>query len=53
MEQKLIKERNINKFKADGIVSGMFINKDNDWNTLKNDETINTFFETLKTNILS
>jgi hypothetical protein len=46
-------ERGIGEFKADGIVSGMFMNKDNDWNTLKNDETINTFFETLKNNILS
>lgn len=53
MEQKLMDERGIGEFKADGIISGMFMNKDNDWNTLKNDETINTFFETLKTNILS
>jgi len=53
MEQKLMDERGIGEFKADGIVSGMFMNKDNDWNTLKNDETINTFFETLKNNILS
>jgi len=53
MEQKLMNEERISKFKADGIVKGMFMNKDNDWNTLKNDETINTFFENLKTNILS
>jgi len=53
MEKRIANERKISKFKADGIVSGMFMNKDNDWNTLKNDETINTFFETLKTNILS
>jgi hypothetical protein len=53
MERRMMNERKISKFKADGIVSGMFTNKDNDWNTLKNDETINTFFETLKTNILS
>jgi len=53
MERRMVNERKISKFKADGIVSGMFMNKDNDWNTLKNDETINTFFENLKTNILS
>ena len=53
MERRMVNERKISKFKADGIVSGMFMNKNNDWNTLKNDETINTFFETLKTNILS
>ena len=53
MEKRIANERKISKFKADGIVSGMFMNKDNDWNTLKNNETINTFFETLKTNILS
>jgi len=53
MERRMVNERKISKFKADGIVSGMFMNKDNDWNTLKNDENINTFFETLKTNILS
>ena len=53
MEKRIANERKISKFKADGIVSGMFMNKDNDWNTLKNDETINTFFENLKTNILS
>ena len=53
MEQKLMDERGIGEFKADGIISGMFMNKDNDWNTLKDDETINTFFETLKNNILS
>jgi hypothetical protein len=53
MERRMMNERKISKFKADGIVSGMFTNKDNDWNTLKNDETINTFFENLKTNILS
>ncbi len=53
MEKRIANERKISKFKADGIVSGMFMNKDNDWNTLKNDETINTFFETLKINILS
>ena len=53
MERRMVNERKISKFKADGIVSGMFMNKDNDWNTLKNDETINTFFETLKNNILS
>ena len=52
MEKRIANERKISKFKADGIVSGMFMNKDNDWNTLKNDETINTFFENLKTNIL-
>jgi len=52
MEQKLMNERKISKFKADGIVSGMFMNKDNDWNTLKNDEAINAFFETLKINLL-
>ena len=52
MEQKLMNEREIGEFKADGIVSGMFMNKDNDWNTLKDDETINTFFETLKINLL-
>ena len=53
MEKRIANERKISKFKADGIVSGMFMNKDNDWNTLKDDETINTFFENLKTNILS
>ena len=53
MEQKLMNEERISKFKADGIVKGMFMNKDNDWNTLKNDEAINLFFENLKTNILS
>jgi len=53
MERRMVNERKISKFKADGIVSGMFMNKNNDWNTLKNDETINTFFENLKTNILS
>jgi hypothetical protein len=53
MEQKLMNEERISKFKADGIVKGMFMNKDNDWNTLKNDEAINAFFENLKTNILS
>ena len=53
MERRMVNERKISKFKADGIISGMFMNKDNDWNTLKNDETINTVFENLKTNILS
>ena len=48
MERRMVNERKISKFKADGIVSGMFMNKDNDWNTLKNDETINTFFENLE-----
>lgn len=53
MEQKVKDERNISSSKAGSVVSGMFMNKENDWNTLKNDETINQLFETLKNNILS
>ena len=53
MEQKLMNEENISRFKASGLVSGMFMNKDNNWNILKDDETINTIFENLKNNILS
>ena len=53
MEQKLMNEENISSFKASGLVSGMFMNKDNDFNILKDDETINKLFENLKNNILS
>jgi hypothetical protein len=53
MEQKLMNEENISRFKASGLVSGMFMNKDNNWNILKDDEIINTIFENLKNNILS
>ena len=53
MEQKLMNEENISRFKASGLVSGMFMNKDNNFNILKNDETINKLFENLKNNILS
>ena len=53
MEQKLMNEENISSFKASGLVSGMFMNKDNNFNILKDDETINKLFENLKNNILS
>ena len=53
MEQKLMNEENISRFKASGLVSGMFMNKDNNFNILKDDETINKLFENLKNNILS
>ena len=53
MEQKLMNEENISRFKASGLVSGMFMDKDNNFNILKNDETINKLFENLKNNILS
>ena len=53
MEQKLMNEENISSFKASGLVSGMFMNKDNDFNILKDDETIDKLFENLKNNILS
>lgn len=53
MKQKVKDERNISSSKAGSVVSGMFMNKENDWNTLKNDETINQLFENLKNNILS
>ncbi len=53
MKQKLMNKENISSFKASGLVSGMFMNKDNDFNILKDDENINKLFENLKNNILS
>lgn len=53
MEQKLMNEENISRFKASGLVSGMFMDKDNNFNILKDDETIDKLFENLKNNILS
>ena len=52
IEQTYI-DRGDSKFRANGIVKGIFMNKDNDWKTLKDDMVIDSFFENFKNNILS